>query len=144
MDFGILPFERSEIILAVEAVWRAWLGDADNQPDTIRGVRAVRNFLLSHQDARFRDAHNAHNAGVTVRNLAGHLDRQRRLYLFTEAGFREAVTGHDWRGVLTELLARGHLFVNDSSKKKSKQSVDELAGRPSFYAIRASLLEDDI
>jgi hypothetical protein len=130
VDFAILPFERSEIIMAVETVWRDWLGDSDNQPDSVRGMRAVRSFVLTHQDARFRDARNDYNGGVTVRNLAGYYDRERRLY--------------DYRGVLNELAARGHLFVNDTGRKKSKHSIVELPGRPSFYAIRASLLEDDI
>ena len=47
VDFGILPFKRAEIVLAVQAVWRDWLGDTDNQPDAVRGVRAVKNFLHS-------------------------------------------------------------------------------------------------
>jgi uncharacterized protein (DUF927 family) len=144
VDFDILPFNRADIVLAVQAVWRAWLGDAESQPDSVRGLRALQSFLLRFRTSRFRDAHDTRNGGVTVRDLAGYYDLERQLYLFTELGFREACAGHDWRSLLRELVVRGFLFMNDGQKKKSRHSVDGIDGRLSFYAVRASLMSTDV
>jgi hypothetical protein len=141
-EAGLLPFEILEIINAATAVRDAWLGDDSNQPSAVLGKHALKDFILRHQAARFRDAKDRTNGGTVVRDQVGYVDRERGLFLFTAAGLREACAGYDMREVLKELLRRRHLFVNDTGKLKSKHTIDG-DGRMSLYAVKASLLEDE-
>lgn len=143
VEFGILPFTAAQITDAVKSVWHAWLGDMDNQPDAIQGLRALRSFLLRHH-SRFRHIQKSDNFGVVVHDVAGYRDPERDLYLFTDDGFREACGGHDWRGVLDELGARGRLFMNNGSRKKSKHTVAGVGDRLTLYAVGAAIIDDEI
>jgi putative DNA primase/helicase len=139
VDFGILPFERTEVIDTVFAIRDIWLGDEGSRPDAVRGLQSVRDFILTHR-SRFRDAD---NDNIFIRDLAGYTDREGRLFMFTTPGFREACKGYDVESVLAELDARRYLFKNEAPKLRSRHTSAG-AGRPRLYAVRSDLLEDDV
>jgi hypothetical protein len=143
VEFGLLPFEKLEIINAALTIRDAWLGADDNKPASQRGMSAVKDFILSHQGSRFRDVDNGTSGGTVVRDLAGYIDPTRKFYLFTDAGIREACAGYDFKSVLREMRSRGHLFNNDPGKLKSKHTITGI-GRISLYAVKFSFIEADL
>lgn len=141
-EFKILPFKLIDIINSVLAIRDAWLGDDTNKPSTLRGLISLRDFMLSQQSARFRDVNDAMNSGTVIRDLAGYVDHGRKLFLFTDAGLREACKGYDHRNILNELKKRRFLFINDK-RMKSRHTIAG-AGRPWLYGVRTSLLEAEL
>ncbi|MEW8288230.1 MAG: DUF927 domain-containing protein [Candidatus Thiodiazotropha endolucinida] len=137
-DFGILPFTKDDIYAAVTTVRDAWLGDDNNQPDAIRGLIAVRDFM-QREESRFRDAHYQDGR---VRDLVGYSDKGRGLHLFTDQGFKEAVRGFNYKHVLAELDRRGYLMKNDSERLKSRHQINGL-GRIRLYAIKDDIFNDE-
>ncbi|SEL29088.1 hypothetical protein SAMN05216387_1088 [Nitrosovibrio tenuis] len=101
-EFEILPSNIREINESVLSVWRAWLDDARKLSDGDRGVRNVREFLQKHAMSRF-DAGRGHAS--LIRDCAGY--RNKDLFLFNDAGFKEACGEFDPRLVAAELLKRG-------------------------------------
>jgi putative DNA primase/helicase len=139
IEFGILPFALEEVVQSVMAIQRAWLGDADNEPECVRALRALRDFILRNE-ARFRSAADQR---TVVRDLVGYIDTGRDLYLFTDQGIKDALHGYPWKAVLAELDRRGFLFKNEGARLNSRHHI---AGkrRPRLFAIRGSLLEDEL
>jgi hypothetical protein len=134
--FGILPYKKDEVIQAVLAVRDAWLGDEGNEPDCMKGLKAVREFILRNP-GRFRSAHFNDDQ---IKDIAGYYAEETNLYLFTGQGFNEACSGFQRDSALDELDRRGFLFKNEYDRKKSKHSIHGV-GRISLYAIRGTLLE---
>jgi hypothetical protein len=139
IEFGILPFTLEEVTQSVIAIQRAWLGDADNEPECVRGMRALRDFMLRNE-AHFRSAVDQR---TVVRDLVGYIDAGQDLYLFTDQGIKEALHGYPWKAVLAELDHRGFLFKNEGGRLKSRHHIAG-KGRPRLYAIRGRLLEDEL
>ncbi len=153
-QWGVLPFDRAEILEAAKVVRDAWLHDLDMLPDAERGVESVRAFILKHK-SRFQDVSEYSEEekcdgdgeppafDFAPRDQAGYLDSKRKLYLFTPEALREAVRGHDLNGVLRELVKRDLLFRNDNERYVSKHHVPGVAKRLSLYAVKFRVLEDD-
>jgi hypothetical protein len=139
IEFGILPFALEEVIQSVMAIQRAWLGDADNEPECVRGIRALRDCMLRNE-ARFR---RSADQRTVVRDLVGYIDTGQDLYLFTDQGIKEALHGYPWKAVLAELDRRGFVFKNEGARLKSRHHIAG-KGRPRLYAIRGRLLEDEL
>lgn len=135
--FGVLPYENSDIFRAVETAMHAWLGDRSNRAEAELGVEAVRDFILRNPN-RFRPAND--DRAFVHSPIAGYRTSD-GLFLFIEAGLREACAGFDMPTVLEELQRQGHLHTSESSRKKSKHSVVG-EGRLRLYAVKTSLLND--
>lgn len=134
--FGILPFTQDEVIQAVLTVRDAWLGDEGNESDSMKGFKAVREFILRNP-GRFRPVNFSDDQ---IKDLAGYYAEDIKLYLFTGQGFNEACSGFQKDMVLDELDKRGFLFKNEYDRKKSKHTIHGI-GRISLYAIKGTLLE---
>jgi len=140
---GVLPLTEEEVTESVRVVLDVWLADAAPLPDVERGVAAVRDFILRHQEARFhRIDQSSGEEHFVVRDLAGYWDKERSVYLFTPEGFREACKGHDSKEVARELARRGLLFQNQGDRLVSKTSIpgvtkrtypDRLQGHTQLY-----------
>lgn len=135
---GILPFEESEVVNSVLAVCDAWLRDDDNLPESVKGILAVRDFLLRHE-ARIR---NLHDIDAPIRELVGYRDEVQNLYLMTDDGLKEACLGFHEKSVLGEMDVRGYLVKREARRFKSKYHIPG-KGRIRLYGIRATLLEFD-
>ncbi|SEL57029.1 DUF927 domain-containing protein [Nitrosovibrio tenuis] len=135
VELEILPFNIREIDESILGVWRAWLNDASNLSDADRGVRNVREFLQRHGSSRFDSG----KSYQPIRDCAGFLHRN--LFLFTDAGFKEACGEFDTRQVAAELLNRRLLVIDDANRFKSRFSVPGQPGRQRLYAVRESILE---
>jgi hypothetical protein len=139
IEFGILPLALEEVLQSVMAIQQAWLGDADNEPECVRGIRALRDCMLRNE-AHFR---RSGDQRTVVRDLVGYIDTGQDLYLFTDQGIKDALHGYPWKTVLAELDRRGFVFKNEGRRLKSKHHI-EGKGRLRLYAIRASFLEDEL
>lgn len=138
IEFGILKFTKQHIEKSVRSACEAWLGDEGNKPVGIRGIEAIREFILRNP-GRFLSAS---DSNTMVRDLAGYLDRNAGLYLFTKEGFREATGNLHKESILSELDRQGFLFKNESDRKESKHSIGCVPGRTRFYAIAEKILDD--
>jgi len=139
---GVLPLTEKEITESIRVVLNAWLTDAAPLPDVERGVEAVRDFILRHQDARFYWLRwLSEKDRPIVRDLAGYWDEEEGFYLFTPEGFQEACHGHDPKAVARELARRGLLFKNQSDRLVSKHSIPGMTKRLELYAVRDGILE---
>jgi putative DNA primase/helicase len=139
---SVLPFNEQEVQDAVKTVHSAWLQEAVAIPDVVRGVEAVRQFILRHQDSRFKPVNSKTDSDdkvIILRDLAGYHDTDNRLYLFTADAFREACRGANHNQVATELLKRGLLFVNESDRRQSKHLIPD-KGPLRFFAVKEDIL----
>lgn len=142
VELGVLPeIPRATILHSVGVVRDAWLNDDENIPEDIRGVNAVRSFILLNDD-RFRAAKNEDEVvhrRVGYRTLEPSTSNM--LYLFEGTGFdqvcREARC--DPKRVLQVLKTRNLLFMNDQ-RLKSRHQIAGI-GRSWFYAVRAKIVE---
>ena len=139
-EFQILPLAKTEIAESVKMICNAWLSEERLLSDVAEGIEAVRNFILKHP-TRFGQQ-NEDDDKTKIYNLAGYVDKDRSLYLFTPEGLKEATRGYDLKGVCRELGQRGLLFQNDKSHRTSKHNIKGVAERLSLYAIRFVILED--
>jgi hypothetical protein len=117
-DADVLPFEHADLEEAVRLVLGRWL-DAHGRGPMERAVEQLRAFLLRNE-ARFRDRDETHQV---VRDLVGYRDRERRLFLKTPEGAREALDGYTVRNVMRRLQGRGWLEVNESDRLLSGHRV---------------------
>ena len=139
IGLGILKTTESEVSRSVIAARDAWLGDEGNKPLTIKGIEAIREFILRNP-VRFPSEFNERGLAT---NLAGYYSTaDNGLYLFTKTGFGEACSGFPRDAVLDELDRRRLLFKNEGDRKMSRHSVPGI-GRSRFYAVRTSILDDD-
>lgn len=140
IDLGLIPGDKNNVTKAVCYVADRWLGDSANQPELVRALIQVREFILS-QQARFRKADDA--TGM-VRELVGYTATVQNVntYLFTLSGFEEATRGFNSRVVKEELKSRGYLF-HDKGRPTSRHIIAGV-GRISLLAIKQSFLTDDL
>lgn len=135
--FGILKFSEAEVMKSIVYARDAWLGDESNKPASVKGMEALRDFILRNP-GRFRPILCEHEV---VRDLAGYLSNNEGLYLFTKQGFQEAIAGMAKDVVLDELDRRSFLFKNEGDRKISRHHVPGI-GRTRLYAVKRSILED--
>lgn len=139
---GVLPFDSDDMDQAGCQVWSLWRGESANLSDGDRAIRALREFVLRHREARFGAVGDDVGGGPLIRDLAGYIDRGKRLFLFTSDGLKEALRDFDWKSSLRELQKAGFLFMNDD-RFASKHYVNSLLGRIRLYAVRMSILEKE-
>lgn len=110
--YDVTGWPEGEATRAAVVGLRLWLGMQDGRTTDAEGpqvVDQVTEFIERHGDSRFSDA-DAENP-QPVRDRAGYW-RQRdgeRVFLFTAAGMREALKGHDYRRALLHLERAGML-----------------------------------
>lgn len=134
--FKILPITVQEIEKSFDEIVRIWLTEEPMQTDAERGVDAVREFILRHQESRFKNVRTPGSA--VIHNVAGYWDPIRDVFVFLDTGFKEACAGHNAKDVATYLDKQRMLFVTDSGHLKSKHSID--GRRIRAYAVRAAIL----
>ncbi len=144
-DFGILPFEKAELVLAIKHIRDAWLNDVLNIPEDIKGLLAIRNFIIRYRESRFLNIHSHHKAGTVIRDLAGYIKihNNQDFYLFTDAGFLEACGGCSSKIAITALKKLGCLHTDDPNRAKSRHMISSLDKRLRLYAIKGEILEWD-
>ena len=140
-ELGILPIESKELWASVTYVRDRWLSVAI--AESLRGVLNVRDFILTHKDARFLNLHEHARNRSPIRDLAGYWDTQKSLYLFTDTGFKSACGGHNPTDVAQELRDRGLLHTNEDKRLKSKCRVPDV-GRLRLYAVKADIINFDV
>jgi putative DNA primase/helicase len=141
--FGVLPLSEEEVSLSVKSACQSWWSEIDAIPDAVRGVEAVREFILKHHESRFGNANSASHNRTGIQNQAGYMDRANELYLFSKDGFIEACGGHNITSVARELFKLG-LIIKDGRSFVSRHNIPGLPGRPRWYAIKTAILEDQI
>lgn len=142
VELRVLPkIPRSTILHCVGVIRDAWLNDDENIPEEVRGMNAIRSFILLNDD-KFRSAKNEDevvHGRVGYRTLEPSTSHM--LYLFEGSGFdqicREARC--DPKRVLQALKAKNLLFMNDQ-RLKSRHQIAGI-GRSWFYAVRARIVE---
>jgi putative DNA primase/helicase len=136
----LLPFGMDAVDTSMTAVRELWLQDEALVPDAVRGVEAVRSYILRHE-ARFQDV----DSREAVRDRAGFRDRMQGLYLLTSEAFNEACGSHEPRAVLQALHERGWLLRSDAQRYVSRHTVHTSQGksRVKLYAVRVQLLDEE-
>lgn len=140
-ELGILPIESKGLWASVTYVRDRWLSVAI--AESLRGVLNVRDFILTHKDARFLDMHEFSRKRPPIRDLAGYWDTQKSLYLFTDTGFKSACGGHNPTDVAQELRDRELLHRTKEKRFKSKHTIPGV-GRPRLYAVKADIVDFDV
>lgn len=143
-EFGILPIETKDIKTAIETLRDAWLGG--DLTEDLLGVSALREFIHTNQ-VQFGAADDPR---MRPKGMVGYRSilEGRDLYLFTDEQFREACKNYDPKAVARKLRELGFLHSNDisSGKLKSRLTIKEFSRsetRPSLYAVKSLLLEDE-
>jgi putative DNA primase/helicase len=137
VELGILPFEKEEINSAILHIRNVWLKGQDSLSHTIRGIIAIREFIVRHQ-SRFEDA--SHDNSSQKRDLVGYFDKTENLFLFTTDGFKEACNGLNFKEVLEDLRKKGLLLISEANRFTYKKQVPGI-GRFRFYAVEGKILE---
>ncbi|CAL1241925.1 DUF927 domain-containing protein [Candidatus Methylocalor cossyra] len=147
-EWGILPWPAGEAITAAAelfAAWRAARGTGATEDRQI--LRAVADFLARHGDSRFSAKG---NTDAIVRDRAGWWTDtpDGRVYLFTAAGLREAIQGHDFARALAALESAGWIVAQGAPEAghaaRRARKTDIGGGRKlSLYWILPTDMEGD-
>ena len=143
-ELGVVPIAKEQILDAARYVRDLWLGDDNNVSEDVRGINALREFILHNED-RFREAKDDSHI---VHNIVGYKTAEagttHRLYLLTTERFKEICRQHrcSSKTVIQAVKNRGLLYVNETRRLTSKHCIEGV-GRPHFYAIRASIVDGD-
>jgi len=122
-------------------LWRQRRGTNGQSAEHMAILRAVSEFIDRHAEGRFS---NIDGSADIVRDRAGFWKQEfdRRLYLFTAAGLREALKGHDLDRALKALEAAGALASTDPGRRtKTTRTPD--ARTPRLYHIDPDRLDDE-
>ncbi|MCB1751047.1 MAG: DUF927 domain-containing protein [Gammaproteobacteria bacterium] len=141
VKFGILNYPLTEIEKMIVCIRDAWLADNKNKPSGAIGVDAIREFILRNPGSFPRENDERTNS----KDLAGYRvgnGEKYGLYLFTMESFSKVCAGLSVKAVLDELDLQGFLHTNEKDRKSTRHSIPNL-GRPRFYAIRQSILNDN-
>lgn len=108
--------------LAAFEAWRTRRGAGNAEPRQI--MEQVRDFIDTHSDSRFSPPG---TTGPVVRERAGWIETDpagRLVHLFTRAGMREAVAGHDLTRALSVLRREGWLIPGGNGKNTVQRKID--------------------
>ncbi|MBT6739558.1 MAG: DUF927 domain-containing protein [Nitrospina sp.] len=136
-EFDIIPFKNEEINHAILHIRNVWLKGQDSQSHSIRGINAIREFIVRHQ-SRFEDSSNSKSS--QIRDLVGYFDKDDNLFLFTPEGFKEACKGLSFKEIQEDLRKKGFLRINEGNRFTYKKQISGL-GRFRFYAVEGKILE---
>lgn len=122
-------------------LWRKRRGGSGNSSEHSAILRAISDFIDRHADSRFSFIE---GSGELIRDRAGYWkqDGDRRLYLFTSGGLREATKGFDLLRVTAALSKAGALAETDQDKR-SKKTRDPSGRAVSLYHIDPDALTVD-
>ncbi|MHC4070511.1 MAG: DUF927 domain-containing protein [Planctomycetota bacterium] len=90
---GILPVTESEVADAVRTARNAWIDGLGHLSEAIRGMEALREFLLRYR-GRFQDADINEESGF-VQESFGYIDLKENLYLLNKTALHEAIRQSD-------------------------------------------------
>lgn len=122
-------------------LWRRRRGANEHGVEHASILRSLADFIDRHSDSRFS---NIDGSADLVRERAGYWrqDGDRRLYLFTSGGLREATKGYDLMRVLAALDKAEALAATDLDKR-SKKTRDPTGRAVSLYHIDPDALTGD-
>jgi putative DNA primase/helicase len=142
--WNIVPWETGNAAKAAMhafELWRRRRGANGQGVEHATILRALSDFIDRHSDSRFS---NIDGSSDIVRDRAGYWrqDGDRRLYLFTSSGLREATKGYDLLRVLTALDKAKALAATDLDKR-SKKTRDPNGRAVPLYHIDPDALSSD-
>ena len=142
-EFGLLPWPLEESISAIANAAHTWL--AESVSDAIRGILAVRGFILQYQDSKFRSTQEMTYAKPpTLHDIAGYYLPDKSIYALTPDGFKRACAGLDPKAVAAALDKRGLLVKSESNRLTTKISIPGTGERIRVYAVKAKILDADL
>ena len=122
-------------------LWRRRRGANEHGVEHAAILRSIADFIDRHSDSRFS---NIDGSADRVIERAGYWrqDGNRRLYLFTSGGLREATKGYDLMRVLAALDKAKALAATDLDKR-SKKTRDPYGRAVSLYHVDPDALTGD-
>ncbi len=140
-SLGILPFEANEVRDAASRLFNVWLAGRGGarSSEANAAIIAVRSFIQLHGLARFVDVSRDTEGSWRQQMLAGYKRLDRGLYLFHDAGWREATQGLDAFSAADALAEAGFLEKDPSGKRKLKIRI--FGEQQRLYAVKASILQ---
>jgi putative DNA primase/helicase len=138
-EYGLTGWQEGAAIQAASIALMTWQnsragGGNDEKRQILEKVSA---FIERHGDSRFSDA--SSGSDQQIRDRAGwwHDCGDRRTYLFTNDGMREALKGFDFKRALDELQNAGVITAGSGERSKPQR----IAGRTvRIYTIHAEKL----
>jgi putative DNA primase/helicase len=131
IEYGILPWPEGSALGSAAAVFKLWQpegGTSNSEQKQI--IEAVTRFIDRHGASRFSaldKSHSDHERGrdANIRDRAGWYEDkiERRYYLFTSDGMREALAAFDFNRALDSLQAAGILKLPENSENGRRASV---------------------
>ncbi len=123
-EYGLTGWPEGDALKAAGIGFRLWLNERGHGNDEQRQIiEQVSDFIDRHGDARFSDGNTPpSDRGPVVRDRAGWWKDtgDRRTYLFTSGGMREALEGFDFSCGLDVLQAAGMLPAPKPGSKRLK------------------------
>lgn len=122
-------------------LWRRRRGANGHGVEHAAILRALSDFIDRHSDSRFS---NIDGSADIVRDRAGYWrqDGDRRLYLFTSSGLKEAIKGYDLMRAL-EALDKAKALATTDLDKRSKKTRDPTGRAVPLYHIDPNALSSD-
>ncbi|RQY25354.1 DUF927 domain-containing protein [Burkholderia stagnalis] len=135
--WDIVPWVSDEPTRAAVHAFNLWRGrrqGSGHGAEHAAILRAVSDFIDRHADSRFS---NIEGSADLIRDRAGYWknDGERRLYLFTSGGLREATKGYDLPRVTAALDKAGALADVDGGGKRSKTTRTSDGRTPRLYHV---------
>lgn len=127
------PGSAAKAAMHAFELWRRRRGANEHGVEHAAILRSLADFIDRHSDSRFS---NIDGSADIVRERAGYWrqDGDRRLYLFTSGGLKEATKGYDLMRVLAALDKAKALAATDLDKR-SKKTRDPTGRAVSLYHI---------
>lgn len=142
-DCQLLPWPLAESINAIKEAAHTWL--AESVSDAIRGILAIRGFILQFQDSKFRTPQESTFArSPTIYDIAGYYLPGKSIYAFTHEGFKRACDGLDHKTVAAALDKHNLLTKNEPNRLTMKVSVPGTGQRVRVYAVKAAILDAEV
>lgn len=135
------PGSAAKAAMHAFELWRRRRGANEHGVEHASILRSIADFIDRHSDSRFS---NIDGSSDLVRERAGYWrqDGDRRLYLFTSGGLKEATRGYDLMRVLAALDKAKALAATDLDKR-SKKTRDPTGRAVSLYHIDPDALTGD-
>lgn len=125
VEAGILPWRRDWPLEAAKACLCRWREESAPRPLWEEALERLRRFVDRHGASRFSAVDGDDSA--VVRDRAGWRERDAngdQLWLFTPAGFREALDGLDGASAAEALRERGILRVDGTGRRTVRRRLD--------------------
>lgn len=143
--WGLVPWQPGDPTKSAKRafdLWRKQRGEAGRSSEHISIVRALVDFIDRHGDARFSNV--IGQADLMIRDRAGYWQQvtDRKIFLFTSAGLREAAKGHDITRVTRALDEAGAIYAKDTDRHTKTMRTH--GGEPKrLYCIDPEKLRGD-